>query len=65
MKIINQTYEETLYRVDVLGEAAVYADWQCNATTVKLPEETVFDARERKIREVQKFGNVELFRNGS
>ena len=65
MKIINQTFEETLYRADVLGKAVVFIGWRCNAATVKLPEETVFDATERKILEVQKLRSVELLRNGS
>ena len=65
MKIINQTYEETLYRAGVFGDAVAFADWHSNAVTRNLPEETVFDETERKIREVQKLRSVELLRNGS
>jgi len=65
MKIINQTYEETLYRAGVFGDAVAFADWHSNAVTRNLPEETVFDETERKIREVQKLRSVELFRNSA
>ena len=36
-----------------------------NAVTLNLPEETVFDEIERKIREIRKLENMELFRNGA
>jgi hypothetical protein len=65
MKVTNQTYAETLYRSDVLGSAVAFIDWQCNAAIVNLPEETVFNETERKIREIHKRRDVELFRNGS
>ena len=65
MKIINQTYEITFYRADVLDEAVALIEWYRNTTTVKLPEETVFDSSERKICEIQKPINMELFRNGA
>lgn len=64
MEIIS-TYEETLYCANLLGKAVAFIDWQCNVTTIKLPEETLFDTTERKIREIQKLINVEPFRNGA
>jgi hypothetical protein len=65
MKIIHPTYEETLYRVDLLGEASAFIEWQCNGIAVNLPEEIAFSEIKRKIREIRKLENAELFRNGA
>ena len=34
MKIINQNYEETVYRLDVLGDIVSFVDWTKNTITI-------------------------------
>ena len=33
-KIINATYQETVYRIDVLGDAVAFVDWHKNAVAI-------------------------------
>jgi hypothetical protein len=33
-KILNATYEETVYRLDALGDAVAFVDWHKNAVTI-------------------------------
>jgi hypothetical protein len=57
-KIINATYEETVYRLDALGNAVSFVEWHKNAVTidpaflanpVKFPAPDTFGCIERKI----------------
>jgi hypothetical protein len=58
-KIIKAAYEETAYRLDVLGDAVQFVDWHKNALTIdpaflvtptKFPAPDTFSRLDAKIR---------------
>jgi hypothetical protein len=52
MEIIGKSFEETVYRLDVLGDAVEFVAWNCNSVKVAVPKEDVFVRHERAIRNI-------------
>ena len=69
-QIVCQSYEETAYRVDELGEAVKFVDWHRNEITLKheylatpkLYQPEFHQRVETEIEKVKKLENVNLLR---
>ena len=69
-KFINADYQETVYRLDVLGDAIIFVDWHKNAVTIdstflatptKFPSPDTLKRIDAQIRNVKNF-KLDLFR---
>jgi hypothetical protein len=61
MKFVCESFEETAYRADVLGEAVVFVEWNRNSVTVKVPREDAFERQERAIRNILACAGGDVF----
>ncbi len=68
-KILNATYEETVYRLDALGDAVAFVDWHKNAviidpaylaTPAKFPAPDTLSRIDAKIKNVKNL-KLDLF----